>query len=782
MRKLYTTLFLILSLFASDAFAQMTDEQIIEYIREADEAGKDESQIGKELLAKGVSVNQVQQLKTKYESSDRGEIEESEVVGGNPRTYARQAVSVKLEAPADRSGIFGHSVFNNKDLSFEPNENSATPSNYRLGPGDEVIVELWGSNEAVIRRTISPEGNISVSQVGQIQLSGLTIKEATSKMKKVLAAKYQNVSNLTITLGAIRTIQVNVMGEVYVPGTYRLSSFSTVFNALYRAGGVSESGSLRNVTVLRNGKKAGSSDIYNFIFNGTADMDFALEDGDVIMVPAYEKLVTVSGAVKRPMRYEMTGDETLADALSFAGGFSGEAYRDVVSIERAGAKGTVTLSANEDEFAACLLADGDVVTVMFSTDRKDSGLNIDGYVFQPGNYEFGPEIGTVGALVKAAGGVLEDAFLNRAILSRRNEDMSIRNIPVDLGGILSGNVPDVALEKNDKLYVAGKFEINKRGHFSINGLVSNPGVYDFADNTTLEDFIVIAGGLLPGASMARVDVVRRKSDSHSITTENEIAETFSFEIKDGLVVDSSEKFYLEPFDIVSVRKAPTFEDAVVVTVSGQVAFPGKYVLINRNERLSDIIKRAGGVTDKAYVKGAVLIRKADQDDSSKIDAVMRMADRSNSVNRDSILLNLNSNRYTVGIRFDNALAHPGSQDDIILKHGDVLNVPDYDGTVRINGEVLCPNTVVYVKGNGLNYYINQAGGYNDRAKKSKVYIVYQNGRVSKASSGKIEPGCEIIVPTKPKKKEMSAGEVLSLSSSAASLATMVATLVNIISR
>lgn len=821
MRKISIILFFFFCSISLPSFAQMTDSQVLEYIKKENATGKSDTQIGRELLSKGVTPDQLKKIKEKYagdEESGKKDIRNNvnrkdkktgKEVGKskkNPRsTYdssedenedeflsdkgdeepnlmPEDVIEKEPGMQKDTSGIFGHSIFYNRNLTFEPNENSATPDDYKLGPGDEIIVELWGENEANIQETISPEGRINISQIGQVSLNGLTIKDATIKLKRILASKYENVSNLTVSLGAIRTIQVNVMAEVNTPGTYRLSPFSTVFNAIYRAGGVTPQGSLRNIQIVRGGKVVGVADLYKYIFDGASETDIRLQEGDAIIVPAYDKIITVDGKVKRPMKYELSGSETLADALQYAGGFAGDAYREYVSVNRITSKGRSVVTSSESELSSCIMADGDIVNVLSVLERKHSGLKVQGYVFQPGEYAFGNGISTVSQLIRAAGGLREDAFLGRAVIQRTKDDLSLKTLSVNLGAIMKGSAPDVQLEKNDILIVSGIYELKDQGILTINGMVSNPGIFQYADHTTIEDLIVLAGGMLDGASSARVDVARRIVDANNLFPTDEIGETYSFPIKNGLVVDGADDFFLEPYDVVSVRQSPGFQNQSFVTLTGEVSFPGEYVLLTKGERISDVVKRAGGITKNAYAKGAVLKRKMSEEELQLAEATRKMSLK--GVDKDSLdFVNVSlSDVYSVGIQFDKALEQPGSMYDVILEDGDELIIPEFQYTVKIQGEVLYPNTVVYVHGKDVNYYINQAGGFSNQAKRSRVYIVFLNGQVSRAGRSRIEPGCEIIVPSKPDKAGLSVAEMMSIGTTAASLGTMVASLVNMLKK
>lgn len=837
-----------------NAYAQMTDAQVVKYVQQANQQGKSQAEISRELLARGVTMDQVNRLKEKYANGELsgGAAAPGGSASGNARQakkptsdrkpakdlkagqtdYRRQNDSqrqtILTQGPEaeeldlgglmgdemefgpqrpvrDTSVIFGHDIFQPREdgISFEPNENVATPDNYKLGPGDEVVIDIWGYNEANIQQTISPEGRINIEMVGPVYLTGLTVKEAESKIKKVLASKYSSIggdrpnTEVSVSLGAIRTIQVNVMGDVDYPGAYRMSSFSTVFSALYAAGGVSETGSLRAIQVVRNGKKIATVDIYAYIFDGKSTNDVRLQDGDVILVPAYVNVVKALGGVKRSMKYEMAEGETVADLLKYCGGFTGRAFRDNVSVLRNSGTSRQILTASQASGYGVVLEDGDEVTVGVSPQHFANRLEVKGYVVNPGEYELSGNISTVKQLVAAAGGLKEDAFLGRAVLQREKADRSFETMSVDLGGIMKGTRPDVTLRKGDVLTVPGIFEMSDRGTLTINGMVVAPGVFDYAENTTVEDLIVLAGGLLDGASMAKVDVSRRIIDPYSLEIKETIGESFTFSIKDGLAVDGADKFYLEPYDVVSVRKAPAFQTQKFVTVEGEVAFPGEYVLQTNGERLSSVIERAGGLTYLAFVKGGKLTRKMTEEELETAQATLETERRniqkqkqklalaqgtSADVDADDLETMKVSPLYTVAVDFEKAIANPGSVYDIVLREGDVLSIPENVGTVAIKGEVLFPNTVAYVEGKPLSYYITQAGGYNNDAKQSKVYVVYMNGSVDKGSGARIEPGCEVVVPRKPDRKAMSATEIMSIGTSTASLATMIVSMVNMLSK
>lgn len=781
------------------AQAQMSDQQVVDYVKNGISAGKDKNQIGRELVVRGVTQSQLERLKVQYEEGKAGHAGVSDVIAGSrqrksPADDAVPGVADSLSAaPAAVAGrnpsrpVFGRNVFNRTNLTFEPNENVATPEHYKLGPGDEVIIDIWGANETNIRQQISPEGNIMVSQIGPLYLNGLTIREANEKVREVFARKYAGVagdepeSQVRITLGQIRTIQINVMGEVAVPGTYRLSSFATVFHALYRAGGVTDIGSLRNIQVMRGGKQFAGLDVYGYLLEGKTTDDIRLQEGDVIVVPPYEALVSVEGKVKRPMYYEMKKGETLGALIDYAGGFTGDAYSKEVRLVRRTGWEYRLFNVDKSDYAGFELDDGDSVSVGTILNRFANRVEVRGAVYREGMYELGEDMNTVRQLIDRADGLKGDAFLARALLYREHEDLSIETVAVDLKGVINGTVPDISLRRNDVLEIASVRDLEEKGAFRIEGLVSRPGVYPFADNTTLEDLIIQAGGLLDGASTVRVDVARRLKDPKSLEASSALSEVFSFAVKDGFVIEGTPGFVLRPYDMVEVRKSPAYQVQRRVSIDGEVVFAGGYTLIQKNERISDLVKRAGGVTDDAYVRGGRLIREMNDEERAVRDEVVQLARRNSGADSLAVEKLQMNDRYTVGIELDKALANPGSDYDMVLREGDRLVVPEYVSTVKISGEIMKPNTVLFIKGEKLKYYISQAGGYGSRAKKGKAYIIYMNGTMSRVKGqgkARIEPGCEIVIPGKRARKGMSLAEIMGLTTSAASVGTMAASIAN----
>lgn len=794
--RLFLLVFLLVAPFGT-AYCQMSDEAVVKYALEGRQSGKSDQQIGKELLARGVTPEQVERLKQKYEDSRTSSetVASDQVISGQRRERPRSSSdTLAVEIPpvpdpaergADSRAVFGRNVFRSRALTFEPNENQATPENYRLGPGDEVIIDIWGENERSLREEISPEGNIMVEQVGPVYLNGLTIKEANAKLRGVFGQIYAGVSGdspaseVRVTLGRLRTIQVNVMGEVEMPGTYRLSSFATVFHALYQAGGVTDIGTLRNIRVLRSGREVASVDIYKYLFHGDSKDDIRLEEGDIVLVPSYDLLVEVTGCVKRPMRYEMEAGEPLSQLLAYAGGFTGDAYGREVRVVRTMGREHELFNVDSVGYGTFALMDGDSVAVGRVLDRYANRIEVQGAVYRPGMYELGEGTHTVRELIGRAEGLREDAFRGRALLFRERDDLTPEIVAVDLEGVLSGRLTDISLRRNDVLVVSSVHDLEDRGGFTIGGEVARPGVYPYAAHTTVEDLIVQAGGLLDGASTVKVEVSRRLKDPKSTTPSNGVGKVYAFSLKEGLVVDGEAGFELAPFDVVEVRRSPGYQPQRQVVLDGEVVFTGNYTLIRKNERLSDLVKRAGGITDDAYVRGGRLIRRMNEEERAVRDAALRAAQQNRGADSVSLEKLMADDYYAVGIELDKALSNPGSDYDVVLREGDRLVVPEYVSTVKINGDVMYPNTTVYLKDKRVKYYIAQAGGYGARAKRNKAYIVYMNGRVARVKGrAKVEPGCEIIVPSKRDRKRMGIAEILGLTTSAASIGTMAASIAN----
>lgn len=839
MKKLLIIAFL-LGLCSIGTFAQssMTDEQVMQFVAREYEKGTSQAQIVTKLMQRGVDINQIRRVKNTVDRMQKnqglGTVDDGTSVtsrmrvnnGDTKEQNAREMQKKRLEAQRgtsqrmqsarearhtydeadedfvtindqlgymlpdslemlyEESGkrkVFGRDIFNNKMLTFEPNMNIATPQNYRLGPGDAVFIDIYGASQKTVQSTVSPDGTVTIEGFGPVQVAGMTVAQANAQLRSTLGSRYSS-SQIRLTVGQTRTIMVNVMGEVKAPGTYTLSAFASVFHALYMAGGVNDLGTLRNIKVYRNSQLISTVDIYDYILNGKLTGNVRLAENDVIVVGPYDCLVNITGKVKRPMFYEMRRNESVGTLLKYAGGFTGDAYTKSVRLVRKTGREFSVYNVDEFDMSSFHLADEDSVSVDSILPRFSNMAEVKGAVFRPGMYQVGGNITTVRELLESCEGVTEEAFTAHAVMHRMKEDRTLQVIAVDVDGIMKGTVPDIALKPNDVLFIPTKQEMMEEQTITIHGEVQYPGVYKYADNETLEDFVLQAGGLKQTASTVKVDVARRVSNPKAFQTDSIIARTYSFSLKDGFVIDGEPGFTLMPFDEVYVRKSPGFYQQQNVVVDGEVMFSGTYTLERKNQRLSDLIKAAGGVNDRAYTKGARLERRFTPEERMRTESLLKMA-KTQSGSKDTIDVKKIDigDVYYVGIELDKALAQPGGDEDVVLREGDRLIVPQYTSTVKISGDVMYPNTVGYQKGKKAGYYIDQAGGWGNRAKKSHTFIIYMNGKVARvAHNAKPEPGCEIFVPSKAERDPRMLAQTLSIASSVASFATIIATLANII--
>lgn len=717
-----------------------------------------------------------------------------------PQDTATMYNNLMKQLSRNRKKVWGRDIFNNKSLSFEPNMNMALPRNYRIGPGDAVFIDVYGASQKSYQTTVAPDGIITLDGFGPIQVSGLTVAQANSRIREKLGRRYSS-SSIRLSVGQTHTIMVNVVGEVKTPGTYTLSAFATVFNALYMAGGIGELGTLRNIKVYRGGSLISTVDVYDFLRRGHLTGNVRLADNDVIVVGPYEMLAQVSGKVKRPMFYEMKRGESLGTLISYAGGFAGDAYTRSVRVRRKTGRQYSIFNVNEFDMRSFRVSDEDSVSVDSVIPRYENMVEVKGAVFRPGMYEVGGRINSVRGLIEAADGLTEAAFTPHAVLHRKKADRTLEVISVDVDGILTGRVADIPLQNEDVLFIPTKTEVQEQQTITIHGEVLYPGVYKYADNESLEDFILQAGGLKQTASTVRVDVSRRISNPQALAPDSVIARTYSFSLRDGFVIDGAPGFVLEPFDEVYVRKSPGTTVQQNVSIEGEVVFAGNYTLTSRRMRLSDIFKAAGGGTELAYIKGARLERRPTPSERLRMEAAYKMQQEQQRKNMIDLAVKTKNativqavqendkktqekfqvpDSYPVGIELDKAIANPGGDEDVLLREGDRIIVPQYNGTVKINGAVMYPNTVGYVEGKSVAYYIDQAGGFASDAKKSNTYILYMNGMLAKVGhNAKVRPGCEIIVPTKIQSR-MSLAETLSVGSSAASIAAVIATIANLL--
>lgn len=819
----------------------MSDEEVLAFVIKEKQAGTEQSKIVTKLIQNGVDINQIRRVKEKYQGKggsagnvvgsinvDRSRTNNAKSTAASQKgnseynipegmdsyqmtmmgtsgmdmlspmsTYNSMMASDILEdfepdslamlrvmlAMQNEKKVFGHDIFNNEEMTFEPNMNIATPKDYRLGPGDAVFIEVYGASQRTIEGTVSPDGEITIEGYGPIQLNGLTVSQANAKLRSTLGQRYAS-SRINLTVGQTRTIMVNVMGEVKYPGTYTLSAFASVFHALYMAGGVNDIGTLRDIKVYRNNKLISTVDIYDYILNGNLKGNVKLTDNDVIAVGTYDCMVNVKGKVKRPMYYEMKKNESLNTLINYAGGFTGDAYTKYVKVFRKAGKELSIYSVEEFDRNSFLLSDADSIVVDQVLPRYSNMVELRGAVFRPGKYQVGGSINSVKTLLEAAEGLREEAFTAHAVMHRMKADRSLEVIQVDVDGILNGSISDITLQPNDVLFIPTKLDLIQQRQVTISGEVFHPGTYKYADNMTLEDLVLQAGGMRETASTVKVDVSRQITDPKATSSDSTIARTFTFALKDGFIVDGEPGFILQPHDRVFVRRSPVATGLQNVSVEGEVAFAGVYTLPLRQTRLSDIIKAAGGPNDRAYIRGARLERKMTPEERLRMEAAIKALSKQSQVFSDTASARKaldTATSYYVGLELEKALKNPGGEHDLLLRNGDKIIVPQYTETVKINGEVMYPNTVGYVKGKKAKFYIKQAGGYGQRAKKRHTIIIYMNGKVAKAKTGaKVLPGSEIVVPSKPKKDPAALSQWFSIGTSMASIGTMVATIANLL--
>ena len=840
--KRLSILFVSLLLCCSVALGQsgMTDNQVMDFVIEQNARGVSRQQIVTQLMQRGVTIEQIRRLQKKYQKQMKnGALGADDITAGSKDSKNRMREAngekrqeqkkedkkrasqyrikdtkqknqiqrhtydeddedfMEMDEAMDfmmpdslkyyledekepKRKIFGHDIFNNKKLTFESSMQIATPQNYRLGPGDDVNVDIWGASQESVTETISPDGTITIEGVGVVQLAGLSVSQAKARLKQVLGPRYQG-SKIELTLGQTRTITISVIGEVKVPGTYTMSAFASVYNALYMAGGPNDIGTLRNVKVYRGGRLLSNVDVYDFLLNGKLTGDVRLQDNDIVTVGPYEALVNITGKVKRPMFYEMKKSETAATLLRYAGGFTGDAYMKAIRINRKAGNGYSVFSVGEFDMSSFKLMDEDSVSVDSTLVRYQNMVEVKGAVFRPGMYQLGGSISSVKSLVEAAAGLKEGAIAQHAVMHRMRADRSLEVLSVDILGILEGTVPDVPLRNEDVIYIASREENEALKTVTINGEVHYPGVYRYAVNESIEDLILQAGGPTEAASLVKVDVARRVTNPNTKEADDQIAQTFSFALTPDFKITGPAEFTLQPFDEVYVRRSPGYTEQQNVTIEGEVQFEGIYALSNKGQRLSEVIKQAGGLTKRAYPEGAKLLRLMTQDEREQMETMLRTAQRNSGNDSIDVKKLMTSLTYPVGIELDKAMANPGSDDDPQLREGDRIVVPRYDGTVKINGEVLYPNTVYFKEGKSADYYIDLAGGTTSTAKKSQTIIIYMNGMVAKADrKHKPRPGCQIVVPTKRRGRGLGLTEWLSIGTSTASIATMIATIANLI--
>lgn len=819
----------------------ISDEQIRQLVSKAEESGYTQQQIETAAIARGMSQSEVQKLRYRMNSvktlgggrttlagTTRGQLRQETQAQKrtdlNPEDILAPLFDEEFDTLAvkedPRAKIFGYTLFNTQDLTFEPSINLPTPENYVLGPGDEVNIEIWGASQQNYNLMVMPDGYILIDNIGPVRVNGMTIEEATKKIKSTLSSIYAGLRGSNpntfaqVSLGNLRSIKVVLLGEVYLPGSYTLSSFSRAFNALYMSGGPGINGTLRDIQIIRDSKVIDTIDVYDFLFKGDIRKNILLHDQDIIKINPFMTRVSISGEVKRPLIYEMKEGEVLNDLIRFAGGFSGKAYTGRIKVFRNNIREKEVLDVPLEDYRTVSLCNGDSVVIEPILDRFANRVEIRGAVYRPGTYAVQDSL-TLLQLIEKADGLKGEAFLSRAVIYRTMENYNLETIPVDLEALLDGKLADIMLKREDIVTIPSVFDLQEEYYVQIDGEVRSPGQYPFMYNSTVEDIIIQAGGLLESASMARLEVARRVKDAQSTAVSNKVADIFYYQIsKDLRLSDAGKGLVLEPFDRIFIRRSPGYEVQITAFVEGEVIFPGEYSISGKDERISDIINRAGGLTPDAYPKGASLIRMYKIDEKERAKAIqsgdlLRQSFFAQTTNSgyypyertnadilkderkrqvlDSIITaaTLYRDEQAIGIDLEKILAEPHGRHDILIQEGDRLVIPKELQTVSLSGELLHPITARYDQSNHFKDYVRNAGGFTSNANKSKSFVIYANGSVdiTRGFIGiknypKVEPGAEIVVPKKDAVKRMTASQWITLGSSLTSMALLVVTLIN----
>lgn len=844
----FTILFLSLSLgmsqsipnFANLNVENMSDQQVMSLLERSRSLGLSENELLQMAQLQGVSSSQLGLLKERIQSfnSDRVITAESlpktiiarELTDPSGTTPKQEAMDTVKALPA----IFGSSFFGTAaTISFEPSFNGAAPPDYRLGEGDQIFIDLYGKSEQYFDAIVSPQGNILLSNIGPIALSGLTLLEAKELIKGKFATVYPNLleedpdSFLNVSLGNIRTIRVSITGEVNTPGSYKLSAFHNTFNALYLAGGIRDSGTYRQVKHFRNGRLIGEIDLYDFLVRGNTANVLPLADGDVLLVDVYGERVELKGAVKRPGIFEMKSGETLADLIGYGGGLSENAKRDRITMIRNTANQKKITDIFEGQWEVITPQSGDVIQVDEVLDRFENRVKIKGAVFREGNYSLS-QAGTVKSLVERADGLRGDAYLQRGFIVRTSEDLSTQSISFNLDDLISGRVEDIVLQREDVVHIISKFDTQEERFVEIAGEVNQPKIIPFNEGMTLQEAILKGGGAKRSAAFGNVEITRqREDDDQSLVSEVQVVA-----LDENLNLIDREDFILAPFDKVVLRRNPQFKPSITVSIEGEVTYPGEYALEKRATRISELLERSGGLKPFAYAGGATLIRRTENFDvptenQERIAKLTGILDKLNTnqyrlseneklmrtriqeeildlqqtdqlpatqftnqiknerleiiKERNGLESNVSVGQYeTVGIRLDKILANPNGIEDLLLEEGDIVVVPPQSETVRLRGSVVFPTTLKFDKGRKAKYYVNNAGGFAARAKRNQTYVIYPNGEVARTKSflffrnfPKVLPGSDVIVPTKGPKNPLGIQQALAVTSGLATLAVLI---------
>ncbi|SOD20329.1 SLBB domain-containing protein [Pedobacter xixiisoli] len=808
MKKIFLSILLIaisVSLFAQIGATtnvdELSDAQISQLMKQAESMGQtSDAQLEQFAMSKGIKQEEIAKFRARVEKlKKQGKVTQAEgkhSVGAG-REYTETTgggsiINAKKEDDAEiQPKIFGAGLFRNGSITFEPNLRIATPKTYIVGPDDRLIIDLTGDNERSYELQVSPEGIISMEYVGRISVGGLTIEQASSKIKSVMAKTYPALktgrTSVAINLGNIRSIQVTVTGQAIKAGTYTIPSLANVYRALYVSGGPSNNGTFRNIQVIRNNKVIAVVDVYDFLLRGLQQGNVRLQDQDVINIPAYSKRVEISGEVKEAAIFEVKGTETLQDVINFAKGFTSEAYTAKIKSFQNTDRERKISDVSSAQYATYQPKNGDKFIVEAILERFENRVEIIGSVFRPGVYELDKGL-TLSGLIKKADGITEDAFLNRGYINRLNPDKTQYFISFDVAKILSGEEKDILLTREDKVTINSLFDLREEYSVTIQGEVRAPGTFDFAENLTLVDVVQMAGGFKEGATPNRIEVSRRitKADSSSRT-----AELFIVNIDENLRIVGNE-FALKPFDIITIRNSESYSVQKQVRIEGEVKYPGMYTITSKDYRISDLIKKAGGLSTYAYPEGASLkrpgaekinpgdknaINNAEEEEKKFLNLERVQDDAAVKVDEKLVQSDL------VGIDLESILKKPLSRQDLILEEGDIIRVPKQLQTVKVTGEVLNPNSIVYVPGKNFKQYVNGAGGFTNSALKKRAYIKYANGSTEAAKKflffnnyPKVKPGAEILIPFKAEKEKMNTQAWVGIGTGIASLAVVIVSL------
>ncbi len=778
----------------------LSDEQFNQILKRVEESGMTESQVKVALMTRGLPPAELRKLEERLNSGENRNNDSKTIENSRFRTFDERQMNyfdslsflvedtLIFEESGPESRIFGYDLFRNRILTFEPGFNMPTPVDYQVGPGDELIVDIWGASQHKYYLMVSPEGNIFIDNLGPIQVSGLTLEKAneiiTNRLTRIysgLAGPNQN-TYAQMTLGITRSLRIHVLGEVSFPGTYTLSAFSTIFNALYASGGPSFNGSFRDVDLIRNNRRIATLDIYEFLMYGKQDNNIRLQDQDVIKVHPYKTRIDITGEVKRPGLYEMKEGETFSDLINYSGGYTDKAFRKLLTVYRKTDTERKLLNLTSEATSFFTLQDGDSIPVAPILQRFENMITVQGAVFRPGNYALEENM-TLTDLINRAEGLREDAFLSRALIYRTRDDFTVEIIPVNLKNVNNDRTAGILLKKNDIISVSSIFDLREEYFFEIKGAVNQNGVFPYVEGATLEDLIFMAGGLKESASLSRVEIARRYKFEEDENNEGLISEIFYFDIERNLEIsEEGERFILEPFDQVFVRISPGYEEPQLISVEGEVLYPGNYSLATKKERISDIVLRSGGLTVEAYPEGASLIRKLDSNQERRRSALASLMEESD----DSYEFNIDEEaEQAIGIDLKRIMNDPGGKYDIYVQQQDRLIIPKELQTVRLSGALLHPISVKYDKSYNFSRYVSMSGGFATDAKRSKSYVIYANGSIDKTTNllffnlyPKVEPGAEIIVPRKPTRERVSTQEVIGISSALTSMALIISTIIN----